>query len=59
MIPVRLTRPTVGLIPTTEFMCDGLTMDPEVSVPIAPKQYPAATATPDPELDPPGVRSSA
>ena len=34
-----------------------LTIDPEVSVPIAAKQYPAATATPEPELEPPGVRS--
>ena len=58
-IPLRLTRPTVGLMPTIPFMVAGLTMEPEVSVPTATGQKPAETATPEPELDPPGVRSRA
>jgi hypothetical protein len=35
----------------------GWTIDPSVSVPIAPAQNPAATATAEPELEPPGVRA--
>ena len=58
MMPPRLTRPTVGLMPTTPFMAAGLTIDPSVSVPMATVQNPAATATAEPELEPPGVRSS-
>src|SRR6266581_3994417 len=58
-IPVRLTRPTVGLIPTRELLFDGDTIDPSVSVPIAAAARFAATATPDPELEPDGLRSSA
>ena len=58
-MPLRLTKPMVGLMPTTAFMVDGLTMDPDVSVPTANGQKPAETATPEPELEPPGVRSSA
>src|SRR5690606_20230667 len=58
MIPARLTSPTVGLIPTMPHMPDGDTIDPFVSVPTARGAYPAATATPEPELDPDGFRSS-
>src|SRR5437660_12664480 len=57
--PARLTRPSVGLIPTIEQQVAGDTMDPSVSVPMAAAHRLAATATPDPELDPDGVRSSA
>ena len=57
MMPLRLTSPTVGLKPTIEFIADGLTIDPSVSVPIAATQNPAATATAEPELDPPGLRN--
>ena len=57
--PVRLTIPTVGFIPTSEFIAAGTTIDPSVSVPIAPAQKLLATATADPELEPPGVRSIA
>ena len=32
-------------------------MDPPVSLPIAMKTMPAATAAPDPPLEPPGMRS--
>src|SRR6185503_15442687 len=58
IIPARLTRPSVGLMPTIPFVPDGQTMDPSVSVPIATAQRLAETAPPDPELDPHGLRSS-
>ena len=59
MIPCVLTNPTVGFMPTRLFIADGLTIEPSVSVPIAPAHRPAATAAPDPEQAPPGERSSA
>src|SRR5260370_33129744 len=59
MIPERLTRPTVGLMPTMPLNDEGETMEPSVSVPIAAAQRFAATATADPELEPEGFRSSA
>ncbi len=55
-MPVLLTRPSVGLMPTMPFACDGLTIEPSVSVPTASGASPPATATPDPELDPDGFR---
>src|SRR2546425_3101216 len=58
-IPDRLTRPTVGLIPTIPFAVAGQTIEPSVSVPIATAERFAATATPEPELDPHGLRFSA
>jgi hypothetical protein len=58
-MPVRLTRPSVGLIPTSALFVDGDTMEPSVSVPIAAAARFAAIAAPDPELDPDGLRSSA
>ena len=33
MTPYRLTRPTVGLMPTSMFWFDGLRIEPDVSVP--------------------------
>src|SRR5256885_2008339 len=59
MTPDRLTRPSVGLIPTVPKHGAGETIEPSVSVPIATAQRLAATATPEPELDPDGVRSRA
>ena len=56
--PVRPTSPTVGLMPTMPFAEEGHTIDPSVSVPIATAHRLAETATPDPELDPHGLRSS-
>src|SRR5712692_6615790 len=56
MMPVRLARPTVGLMPTSEFWFDGLKIDPEVSVPMVAAAKLAAAAAPGPELDPPGER---
>src|SRR4051794_33892620 len=58
-IPVRLTSPRVGLMPTRELLLDGETTEPSVSVPIAAAARLAAAATADPELDPDGVRSRA
>ncbi len=58
-MPLRLIRPTVGLTPTMPFAEDGLTIEPSVSVPTAAAQRLAATAAPEPELDPHGLRSRA
>src|SRR5688572_20922882 len=58
MIPVRLTSPTVGLSPTRPFTADGHMMLPSVSVPTPIAARLAAIATPLPELDPHGLRSS-
>ena len=57
MIPARLTRPTEGLMPMIPFIDAGLTMEPSVSVPIAPAQNPSATDAAEPELEPPGERA--
>ena len=56
MTPVRGTRPKVGFIPTTPVHTAGMRFDPPSSVPSAAKAIPAATATADPALEPPGVR---
>ncbi len=58
-MPLRLMRPTVGLIPTTPQQDDGETIDPLVSVPTAIAQRLALTAPADPELEPLGLRSRA
>jgi len=44
-------------MPTMPLMAEGNRIDPPVSVPIAPKQARAATAAPDPPLEPAGKRS--
>src|SRR5215210_6135191 len=56
---VRLTRPTVGFSPTIPLADAGQVTDPSVSVPIASRTSPAATAAPLPLDDPHGLRSSA
>src|SRR2546430_14088418 len=58
MIPARLTRPPVGLMPTMPQLFAGLMIEPSVSVPTATVHRLALTDTADPELDPDGVRSS-
>src|SRR5215468_10797603 len=55
-MPVLLTSPSVGLMPTMPHACAGLTIDPSVSVPTASGASPAATATAEPELEPDGLR---
>jgi hypothetical protein len=59
MMPARLTRPTVGLSPTSPQMEAGHTTEPSVSVPMVMVARLAAAAAPDPELEPHGLRSSA
>src|SRR5690349_3034188 len=58
MMPLRLTMPTVGLIPASPFDEEGQTMDPSVSVPIPAAAKFAEIPAPVPELDPHGLRSS-
>src|SRR3954463_13934170 len=56
---VRLTRPTVGFSPTMPLIAAGQVTDPSVSVPIASRTMPAATAAPLPLELPHGLRSTA
>src|SRR3954451_14958989 len=58
MMPARLMRPSVGLIPTNPDADDGQTTDPSVSVPTPTVARFAAIADPVPELDPQALRSS-
>src|SRR5215471_20717132 len=53
--PARLTRPTVGLMPTTPLTLAGHTMLPSVSVPTETAVKFADGAAPDPELEPHGL----
>ena len=53
--PSRLTSPRVGLIPTIPFIAAGTRPDPAVSVATANGTCPDATATAEPELDPPEI----
>src|SRR5947207_8698434 len=59
IMPARLITPRVGLIPTSEFAPEGQTTEPSVSVPTPTAARFAAIATPVPELEPQGLRSSA
>src|SRR5436305_1499476 len=59
IIPARLIRPNVGLIPTIPFADEGQTIEPSVSVPTATAHKLAEVAAPEPELDPHALRSSA
>src|SRR5688572_31809837 len=58
-IPSRLTRPCDGDRPTTLLTRDGMRIEGAVSSPIAHVTRLAATAVPDPPLEPPGLRSVA
>src|SRR3990170_6107401 len=57
MMPRRLTRPTVGLMPTRPLTDAGQMMLPSVSVPTPIDARLAAMAAPVPELEPQGLRS--
>src|SRR5580765_7026111 len=46
-------------MPTRPLECDGATIEPSDSVPIAAAARLPATAAPEPELEPEGLRSSA
>ncbi len=56
--PEPLTRPRLGLWPTTPVIPAGHTMEPSVSVPIATCASDAARAAADPADEPHGLRSS-
>src|SRR5207237_10797641 len=58
-MPLRLTKPAVGLIPTTEFQVDGRRIDAKPSSPTATVAKFAVRLAPGPPDDPPTVRSSA
>src|SRR5207247_4555891 len=53
-IGLRPIRPLVGLIPTRPQNAGGIRIDPPPSVAVAIGTSPAATAAPDPPLEPPG-----
>src|SRR3982751_2580900 len=55
--PAVEMSPRLGLRPTMLLNPAGTRPDPAVSVPSASGTSPAATATAEPELDPPGMRS--
>ena len=54
-VPRVLTRPRVGFNPTTLLNAAGIRPEPAVSVPRAKLTKPAATATAEPELEPPEI----
>ncbi len=53
--PVHGMTPRVGLTPTMPFKAAGTRPEPAVSVPRARSTRPSATATADPELEPPEI----
>ena len=57
--PVRSIRAADGLKPATRQNAAGTRIDPAVSVPIATGTIPAATATAEPDDEPPGTRPGA
>src|SRR5699024_3102553 len=56
--PYLATRPGVGFNPTSPQAAEGIRMDPAVSVPRVVKLISAATAAPEPPLEPPGTLSA-
>src|SRR5579875_2060598 len=54
--PSVVIRPWVVLRPTIPQRDAGIRTEPPVSLPIAAPARPAATATPEPLLEPPGTR---
>src|SRR4051812_16392969 len=52
--PWRLHRPVDGRMPTTPFWVAGEMIEPSESEPTVSAARPAAAATPEPALDPPG-----
>ena len=56
--PAVEISPRLGFNPTMLLSIAGTRPLPAVSVPSASGTSPAETATPDPELDPPGMRSA-
>ena len=56
--PVADKTPSEGLSPTIPLSAAGTRPEPAVSVPSENGISPAPTATAEPELDPPGIRSA-
>src|SRR5579872_2036268 len=56
-MPLLLTRPAVGLIPTMSFQVEGRRMDAKPSSPTATVEKFAVVQAPDPPDEPPTVRS--
>src|SRR5690349_17116777 len=54
--PLLLTRPTVGRRPEIPAAAAGNRIDPPMSVPTENRHSPAATAAPEPPLDPAAFR---
>jgi hypothetical protein len=54
-MPRVLSKPRVGFSPTMLLKAAGTRPEPAVSVPSAKLTSPAATATAEPELEPPGM----
>jgi hypothetical protein len=54
---VLLTNPGVGFTPTILLNAAGTRPEPAASFPRANDTRPAPTATPEPELEPPGMKS--
>ncbi len=57
--PAVLSSPRVGLRPTIPLSAAGTRPEPAVSVPRAKLTWPAATATAEPELEPPEIEAAA
>src|SRR5262245_18872990 len=57
-MPQREQRPYVGLMPTVPVRAAGWRIEPPVSVAVAPRQRPAATAADEPPEEPPGTSLS-
>ena len=55
IMPQREQRPYVGFMPTMPQKAPGWRIEPPVSVPVAPRQRPAATAAAEPPELPPGT----
>ena len=58
-MPACDTSPNVGFSPTTPHQADGMRTDPAWSPPKATSTSPAATATADPDDEPPVSRPGA
>src|SRR5712691_2298169 len=55
--PALETSPRLGFRPTMLVNIAGMRPEPAVSVPSVTGTRPVATATPEPELDPPGINA--
>ena len=56
-MPALLRSPSVGLMPAFAFAPEGQTIEPSVSVPTVATARSADVITPEPELEPQGLRS--